>query len=148
MKTTIIILIFAAMIGTATAETGIVLNATNHVQYKYNTAERPALQSGEYIIVHPDINSVLRGAKYQDGIFINPFPLLEPEERRTIRDNYQQAMTDIVDAKADLALIRNQTNMTEAQQTNNIRKLADYEYKLFTILQNILRFLKFAFFTW
>lgn len=81
MKAIIILLLIASLSLPVQAERGIILNASDYVQYKYDTPEPPTLQPGEYIIPYEDINSVLRGAKYDGVTFVNPEPSLPlPEE--------------------------------------------------------------------
>lgn len=81
MKAIYIIIFLLIQLSSAAAETGIVLNATNHVQYKYDTDTRPSLQPGEYIVAFEDINSVLAGAKYDGVTFVNPEPPVQYEEK-------------------------------------------------------------------
>ena len=66
----------------AMAEKGIVLNASDVVQYKFDTDTTPELSAGEYIVLREDINTVERGAEKQGDAFINPLPMAPEEEIR------------------------------------------------------------------
>lgn len=69
--------------------TGIVLNASGYVQYKYYMLDTlPTLQIGEYNLSYTDINSVMKGAKYDGETFVNPvypvYPMTEYEEKLVV----------------------------------------------------------------
>lgn len=125
----------------AMAERYIVLNNTNHTQYKGDTETLPTLQPGEWVMFAPNINDIQKNAWWNGAAFVNPLPAMEPEERTAIKNDYQQAITDLNSIKDNASIIRNQT------QTDNIRKLADNDYRFADILIEMLRFLKQVFWT-
>lgn len=79
----LIILLLLLTAGPVIAEKGIVMNASDFVQYKYDTPTKPALEPGQYIVLTDDINAVLKDASYDKiaKTFKNPDPvIIVPEE--------------------------------------------------------------------
>lgn len=91
-------------------EKGIVLDANNNVLYKYDTPEPPALQPGEYIVAHQDINLVLKGATYDGVTFVNPVPVkyeeIELQAEQSTIDPTQTIISGLTGAGAAYLVVR------------------------------------------